>query len=121
MSGGVAYVLDEEGDFAQRCNMAMVELEPVPEEDDMLEKLHHHGGDIAHMGRVDVSDDMTRHDEERLVQLISNHFHYTGSTRAKAILDDWAKYRPMFRKVMPVEYRRALLEMERLRSGAAAA
>ena len=121
MSGGVAYVLDEEGDFAQRCNMAMVELEPVPEEDDMLEKLHHHGGDIAHMGRVDVSGDMTRHDEERLVQLISNHFHYTGSTRAKAILDDWAKYRPMFRKVMPVEYRRALLEMERLRSGAAAA
>ncbi|CDZ41831.1 Glutamate synthase, large subunit, partial CDS, partial [Neorhizobium galegae bv. officinalis] len=43
MSGGVAYVLDESGDFAKRCNMAMVELEPVPEEDDMLEKLHHHG------------------------------------------------------------------------------
>src|SRR5690606_7475955 len=121
MSGGVAYVLDEAGDFASRCNMAMVELEPVPEEDDILEKLHHHGGDIAYMGRVDVSGDMTRHDEERLVQLISNHLHHTGSTRAKAILDDWAIYRPMFRKVMPVEYRRALLEMERLRSGAAAA
>ena len=120
MSGGVAYVLDEEGDFAERCNMAMVELEPVPEEDDMLEKLHHHGGDIAHKGRVDVSGDMTRHDEERLVQLISNHFHYTGSTRAKAILDDWASYRPKFRKVMPVEYRRALQEMERLRMSVAA-
>ncbi|HWK64847.1 MAG TPA: glutamate synthase large subunit [Rhizobiaceae bacterium] len=120
MSGGVAYVLDEEGDFAERCNMAMVELEPVPEEDDMLEKLHHHGGDIAHMGRVDVSGDMTRHDEERLVQLISNHMHYTGSTRAKAILDDWATYRPKFRKVMPVEYRRALIEMERMRMGVAA-
>ncbi|MGE0500462.1 MAG: glutamate synthase large subunit [Rhizobiaceae bacterium] len=120
MSGGVAYVLDEEGDFAERCNMAMVELEPVPEEDDMLEKLHHHGGDIAHMGRVDVSGDMTRHDEERLVQLISNHAHYTGSTRAKAILDDWASYRPKFRKVMPVEYRRALEEMERMRMGVAA-
>ncbi len=120
MSGGVAYVLDEDGDFAERCNMAMVELEPVPEEDDMLEKLHHHGGDIAHMGRVDVSGDMTRHDEERLVQLISNHMHYTGSTRAKQILDDWATYRPKFRKVMPVEYRRALIEMERMRMGVAA-
>ncbi|MBN9013576.1 MAG: glutamate synthase subunit alpha, partial [Rhizobiales bacterium] len=79
MSGGVAYVLDEAGDFARRCNMAMVELEPVPEEDDMLEKLHHHGGDLMHKGMVDVSDDMTRHDEERLYQLVSNHLHYTGS------------------------------------------
>jgi glutamate synthase (NADPH/NADH) large chain len=120
MSGGVAYVLDEAGDFAERCNMAMVELEPVPEEDDMLEKLHHHGGDIAHKGRVDVSGDMTRHDEERLVQLISNHAHYTGSTRAKDILENWADYRPKFRKVMPVEYRRALIEMERMRMGVAA-
>ncbi|GGD85455.1 glutamate synthase large subunit [Rhizobium anhuiense] len=120
MSGGVAYVLDETGDFASRCNMAMVELEPVPEEDDMLEKLHHHGGDLMHKGRVDVSGDMTRHDEERLYQLISNHLHYTGSTRAKQILDSWADYRPKFRKVMPVEYRRALEEMERSRMGIAA-
>ncbi|MBE7183903.1 MAG: glutamate synthase large subunit [Methylobacterium mesophilicum] len=120
MSGGVAYVLDEEGDFASRCNMAMVELEPVPEEDDMLEKLHHRGGDIMHKGRVDVSGDMTRNDEERLVQLISNHAHYTGSARAKAILEDWANYRGKFRKVMPVEYRRALEEMERMRMNVAA-
>ncbi|UDF31673.1 UNVERIFIED_ORG: glutamate synthase large subunit [Roseateles sp. XES5] len=120
MSGGVAYVLDEEGDFARRCNMAMVELEPVPEEDDMLEKLHHHGGDLMHKGMVDVSDDMTRHDEERLYQLVSNHLHYTGSPRAKEILDKWAEYRPKFRKVMPVEYRRALEEMERMRMGVAA-
>jgi len=120
MSGGVAYVLDEDGTFAKRCNMAMVELEPVPEEDDILEKLHHHGGDLAHKGRVDVTGDMTRHDEERLAQLISNHMHYTGSTRARAILDDWAAYRPKFRKVMPVEYRRALEEMERMRMGLAA-
>jgi glutamate synthase (NADPH/NADH) large chain len=120
MSGGVAYVLDEAGDFAERCNMAMVELEPVPEEDDMLEKLHHHGGDLAHKGRVDVSGDMTRHDEERLVQLLSNHMHYTGSARAREILDNWTDYRPKFRKVMPVEYRRALQEMERMRMGLAA-
>ncbi|MFN7008440.1 MAG: glutamate synthase large subunit [Allorhizobium sp.] len=120
MSGGVAYVLDESGDFAKRCNMAMVELEPVPEEDDMLEKLHHHGGDLMHKGRVDVSGDMTRHDEERLYQLISNHLHYTGSLRAKQILDNWAGFRPKFRKVMPVEYRRALEDMERMRMGVAA-
>lgn len=120
MSGGVAYVLDESDDFPKRCNMAMVELEPVPEEDDMLEKLHHHGGDLMHKGRVDVSGDMTRHDDERLYQLISNHLHYTGSPRAKEILDHWVEFRPKFRKVMPVEYRRALEEMERMRMGIAA-
>ena len=120
MSGGVAYVLDESADFPQRCNMAMVELQPVPEEDDMLEKLHHHGGDLMHKGMVDVSGDMTRHDEERLVQLISNHLHYTGSPRAKDILDNWADFRPKFRKVMPVEYRRALEDMERMKMAEAA-
>ncbi len=121
MSGGIAYVLDEAGDFAERCNMAMVELEPVPEEDDLLEKLHHHGGDIAHKGRVDVSSDMNLHDEERLFQLISNHAHYTGSDRARTILENWEEYRPKFVKVMPVEYRRALQEMETMRYGGVAA
>ncbi len=120
MSGGVAYVLDEAGDFAERCNMAMVELEPVPEEDDLMEKLLHHGGDLDHKGRVDVSDDMTSHDEERLYQLISNHVHFTGSVRGREILDNWAAFRPKFRKIMPVEYRRALIEMERMRMGVAA-
>ncbi len=120
MSGGVAYVLDEAGDFARRCNLAMVELEPVPEEDDILEELHHHGGDLAHHGRVDVSGDMTRHDEERLYQMISNHLHFTGSNRARDILENWSEFRPKFRKVMPVEYRRALEEMERMRMGVAA-
>ncbi|MDW9775178.1 glutamate synthase large subunit [Sinorhizobium meliloti] len=116
MSGGVAYVLDEEGDFARRCNMTDLELQPVPGEDDMLEKLYHHGGDLMHKGMVDVSGDMTR-DQERLYQLISNHLHYTGSVRAKEILDRWADYRPKFRKVMPVEYRRALEDMERMKLG----
>ncbi|KQV35079.1 MULTISPECIES: glutamate synthase large subunit [unclassified Rhizobium] len=120
MSGGVAYVLDESDDFAKRCNMAMVELEPVPEEDELLEKLHHHGGDLMHKGMVDVASDMTRHDDERLYQLISNHLHYTGSPRAKEILDHWVEFRPKFRKVMPIEYRRALLEMERMRMSVAA-
>ncbi|TCD11417.1 glutamate synthase large subunit [Oricola cellulosilytica] len=120
MSGGVAYVLDEDGTFETRCNMAMVELEPVPEEDDILEKLHHHGGDLAHMGRVDISGDMTRHDEERLVQMISNHKQFTASARAAEILENWEAFRPKFRKVMPVEYRRALEDMERMRMNLAA-
>jgi glutamate synthase (NADPH/NADH) large chain len=63
---------------------------------------------------------MTSHDEERLYQLIANHLHFTGSTRAKTILDHWTDYRPKFRKIMPVEYRRALQEMERLRMSVAA-
>ncbi len=121
MSGGVAYVMDRSGTFEQRCNMVMVDLEPVPEEDDILEKLHHHGGDLMHKGRVDITSNMNRHDEERLKQLISNHMHYTGSTRAKDILDDWEAYRSQFVKVMPVEYRRALREMEDRRMGKVAA
>ncbi|AVF04013.1 glutamate synthase large subunit [Devosia indica] len=122
MSGGVAYVLDEDGTFRSRCNLAMVDLEPVQEEEDLMRKLHHHGGDLEWHGRVDISGDMTKHDDERLHQLISNHLHYTGSTRAKQILENWVEMRPKFVKVMPVEYRRAILEMEKKRgSGAQAA
>jgi glutamate synthase (NADPH/NADH) large chain len=120
MSGGIAYVLDESGNFAERCNQAMVDLEPVPEEDDLMEALHHLGGDIEHQGRVDISPDMTAHDEERLVMLIQNHVHYTGSERGRRILENWADYRPKFVKIMPVEYRRALMEMEQARMAAAA-
>ena len=122
MSGGVAYVLDEDETFRSRCNLAMVDLEPVQEEEDLMRKLHHHGGDLEWHGRVDISGDMTKHDDERLHQLISNHLHYTGSTRAKQILENWVEMRPKFVKVMPVEYRRAILEMEKKRgSGAQAA
>ena len=116
MSGGVAYVLDEAGDFRKRCNLSMVDLEPVPEEEELMDRLHHHGGDLEHKGRVDVQGDMSRHDEERLMQLIANHRDYTGSERARTILDNWADYRAKFVKIMPVEYRRALLEMEAARN-----
>ncbi len=112
MSGGIAYVLDEDGTFASRCNLTMVELEPVPEEEDMMEEFQHQARDLAHHGLVDISSDMTRYDDERLHQLIINHHRYTGSSRAKTILDDWDNYRPKFVKVMPVEYRRALMEIE---------
>ena len=71
---------------------------------------------IGH-GRVDVMKDMTRHDTERLHRLISNHLRYTGSERAQQILDAWDHYKPKFRKVMPVEYRRALQELMQQNAG----
>ena len=74
----------------------------------------------THKGRVDVSGDMTSHDEERLFQLISNHVHFTGSATGKRILENWTDYRPKFRKIMPVEYKRALEEMARARMSVAA-
>ncbi len=111
MSGGIAYVLDEDGDFAERCNLAMVELEPVVAEEEKMQEAYHQGGDLDFHGRVDVMRDMTRFDAERLHQLISNHAAYTGSTRARLILDNWDEYKGKFRKVMPVEYRRALAEL----------
>jgi len=111
MSGGIAYVLDEARTFAQRCNMAMVELEPVAAEEEVMQRHLHSGGDLQAHGRVDVMHDMSRFDAERLHQLIANHARYTGSTRARRILEDWDAYLPKFRKVMPVEYRRALAEL----------
>jgi glutamate synthase (NADPH) large chain len=113
MSGGVAYVLDEDGTFEKRCNLAMVELEAVPAEEDAIARHYHQSGDLETSGLVDVKSDMTRFDAERLHQLIANHQSYTGSARAAMILDKWTEYLPRFRKVMPIEYRRALQEMER--------
>jgi glutamate synthase (NADPH/NADH) large chain len=116
MSGGIAYVLNEKGDFSERCNMAMVELEPIAAEDDALEALDHQGGDMETAGRVDVSNDMTRYDATRLKQLIENHLHYTASPVARHVLEDWDAYLPKFVKVMPVDYRRALGEMQAQKS-----
>jgi glutamate synthase (NADPH/NADH) large chain len=113
MSGGIAYVLDEDGTFASRCNLAMVELEPLPEEAEVSERFYHQAHDLMSHGRVDVMDDMTRYDMERLQLLIKRHARFTGSTVAAKILAEWKRYCPMFRKVMPVEYRRALAELAR--------
>jgi glutamate synthase (NADPH/NADH) large chain len=111
MSGGIAYVIDEDGTFKSRCNMAMVELEPVPEEEQIAEQEYNLYNDLESHGRVDVMSDLTTKDAERLHMLIANHARYTNSKRAAEILADWQRYRPLFRKVMPVEYRRALAEM----------
>jgi glutamate synthase domain-containing protein 3 len=99
MSGGIAYVLDEDGSFAGRCNPAMVDLEPVLPEIEQDAKLSR---DLWHLGTSD---------EAVLKRLLERHARYTGSARAKEILDDWAAYRSRFVKVFPKEYRRALAEM----------
>jgi glutamate synthase (NADPH/NADH) large chain len=112
MSGGVAYVLDEVGDFEQRCNLAMVEIEPIADEDDALENHEAQKGDLETLGRVDVVHDMTRFDSLRLRGMIEAHLQYTGSARALLILENWDEYLPKFVKVMPVDYRRALQEMQ---------
>ncbi|WP_374304937.1 glutamate synthase large subunit [Methylocella sp.] len=121
MSGGVAYVLDEDGGFAQRCNMAMVELQPVEAEEEAMNDAYHQTGDLDSHGLVEIMSDMTRFDDERLRRLISRHADFTGSKRAKHILDKWCEYRGKFRKVMPIEYRRAIEEMKLERRGALAA
>jgi glutamate synthase (NADPH/NADH) large chain len=99
MSGGLAYVLDEDGSFKNRCNQSMVQLEPVLAEAEQEAKVPH---DVWHMGQAD---------EIILKGFIEKHARYTGSARAREILDHWGIHRPKFVKVFPMEYRRALGEM----------
>jgi glutamate synthase domain-containing protein 3 len=86
MSGGIAFVLDEAGEFKKSCNMCLVELEAVE--------------DPA--------------DAELLRHLIDRHARYTDSDRAQAILDDWDDVLPRFVKVIPVEYKKVLLATKTL-------
>jgi len=105
MSGGVAYVLDEEGGFEKRCNLSMVALEPVPAESEASET-----GEVETHGRVHFNH-LDQADERALREHIEKHLRYSGSPRAKHILDNWQKYLHKFIKVMPTEYRRALQEI----------
>jgi glutamate synthase (NADPH/NADH) large chain len=90
MSGGIAYVLDEKGDFGERrCNTAAVDLEAVPVED-----------------------------AAQLFATIQSHVDATGSSRGKWILENWDRMLPMFIKVFPHEYKR-VLGLERQASAAA--
>ena len=118
MSGGVAYVFDEDDSFESRCNMSMVELEPVAEEEHIRSRDYHQSGDLQTMGVVEILHDLGRGDAERLYQLIARHKSFTGSSRAGHILSNWDTYLPKFRKVMPVEYRKALARMEQERAAA---
>jgi len=84
MSGGIAYVLDTEGNFDYFCNKGMVELSPVGDRDDVIE----------------------------LQRLINNHYLYTRSELAEKILVNWDEYLPRFIKVIPLEYKKVLEEQK---------
>ena len=93
MSGGIAYVYDEQGDFARRCNAAMVALEPVLSSQEQKARVEEA---IWHSTGVGPNSD-----EFILRELIEKHFRYTGSFRAKEILQDWERMRGRFVKVFP--------------------
>ena len=119
MSGGIAYVLDEKDTFSACCNLSMVELEPITAEAEALEKLEHQGKDLEAHGRVDISHSLSQDDIGILHDLILRHKHYTNSEKATAILNNWSNYLPKFVKVMPVDYRRALGEMQSMHQDSA--
>ena len=84
MSGGVAYVYDPNDELLGNCNLELVELESVVEDADVAE----------------------------LKELIERHSNLTGSTVANRILSNWDETLTQFKKVMPIDYKRALLEMQ---------
>ena len=110
MSGGVAYVYDEDGSFRSRCNTSMVDLEPLQSAEAQLAALRAGQGD-GHLHRGQT-------DEEQLRKLIEDHLTWTGSQRASDLLEDWAGAMRRFVKVYPHEYRRALSEMDSLQLSA---
>jgi len=99
MSGGMAYVYDADGSFASRCNTAQVALDkvlPAAEQEKTMDlAIWHHG----------------QTDEALLKKLIDDHHRWTGSLRARDILDNWSEARTKFVKVFPHEYKRALGEI----------
>jgi glutamate synthase (NADPH/NADH) large chain/glutamate synthase (ferredoxin) len=99
MSGGLAYVYDEDGQFAKRCNTSMVTLEKVltvVEQEAQIDKAVWHRGES---------------DEAQLKKLLEDHNRWTGSKRARELLDNWEASRAKFVKVFPIEYKRALGEI----------
>lgn len=84
MSGGIAYVLDETGNFDYFCNQGLVELTPVEDKTDVVE----------------------------LQALINNHLLHTQSSLAAKVLTNWEEYLPKFVKVIPFEYKKVLEEQK---------
>ena len=109
MSGGVAYVYDDDGQFAKRCNMSMVSLEKVLSAAEQKASMD---PGIWHRGQTD---------EEQLKKLLDDHLRWTGSRRARELLDDWEATRARFVKVFPNEYKRALGEIHQKKQAAAKA
>ena len=85
MSGGIAYVLDENQLFDTKCNLEMVDLEPVEEKEEKI----------------------------FLYNTIKNHIKYTGSQYAARIIRNWIEMLPLFVKVLPIDYKKALERMKK--------
>ena len=96
MSGGIAYVLDEDKIFEGYCNKSMVDLELLSNNDDDTDD------------EVEINSDLLNFDVARLKLIIKNHVNYTESSKGKLILSKWDKYLPLFLKITPFEYKRAL-------------
>jgi len=114
MSGGIAYVYDPKARFGELCNMSMVEIEPIG-----AAQSDKAGTDKDAPGRprqrsISADDngmgDVLGSDAERLRILVERHLLHTGSARARQLLDDWDNALDSFVKVMPKDYKRALLQ-----------
>jgi glutamate synthase (NADPH/NADH) large chain len=114
MSGGIAYVYDPDGEFAHKCNTAMVALDPVLSSAEQEAKIDQSIWHAQSRGGERQTD------EAILKGMIERHFKHTGSTRARNLLDNWAAARSKFVKVFPSEYKRALGEMESAKAAALA-
>jgi len=95
MSGGIAYILDENNELKDLYNPQMIELENIQDDGENIKEL---------------SDNHLFNDSHRLKKLITNHLHYTNSKKASEILNNFEEYITKFKKVMPVEYKKVLLE-----------
>ena len=99
MSGGIAYILDEDNSFEANCNKSMVDLE----------KLSHNEMNSKHTEK-EINSDLLDFDISRLKLLINRHYKNTKSEKAKIIINNWEKFLPQFIKITPFEFRRALIE-----------
>ncbi|MFZ5781411.1 MAG: glutamate synthase large subunit [Pseudomonadota bacterium] len=109
MSGGIAYVYDPKARFRDLCNPAMVDLEavaPASGERDAPDRPHQRSISAEDNGMGDV----LAFDAERLRILVERHHLHTGSARARELLEDWDNALTSFVKVMPRDYKRALMQ-----------
>ena len=122
MSGGIAYVWDPKGRFASLCNQSGVDLEAVVMDEGDAEEPNFEDGGRPRQRALSVVDngmgDPLRFDGQRLRILIERHHLFTGSARARRLLEDWDTTLASFVKVTPKDYRRALLELKAEREAA---
>jgi glutamate synthase (NADPH/NADH) large chain len=113
MSGGIAYVIDEDGLFRQRCNLTMVNLEAIDPDGGSPP------GADPDPGAAELMAEPLRFDAWRLRTLIERHARLADSSRARHILENFDEYLPRFIKVMPTDYRRALEDQQHQAVGSA--